>query len=115
MNFSAYDLVKEVNNSYILPEYYRLYSKQIKYRNYYTFLKRYNNEDKEYEYFLCMCDVPYDNIEWYSSNMDTKGVVKINLKPIWLLSKFRELTAKTNVKLCLESKDEDGEVYKIEY
>ena len=113
MNFSAYDPVNTIDNSYILPEYYRLYTKSIKYRNYYTFLKRYDEENKTYNYFLCMCDAPTNTLEWYSANRDTKGLIKISLKPIWLLSQFRTLTTRTPVNLVLDTQDDDGEIYYI--
>lgn len=57
MNLNAYDNVKEEldkHKTWYSPKFKRLYSREIKFRRFYKFMKRWNETIKRYDYFLAV-------------------------------------------------------------
>ena len=57
MNLNAYDNVKEEldkHKTWYSPKFRRLYSREIKFRMFYKFLKRWNGTIKRNDYFLAI-------------------------------------------------------------
>lgn len=115
MNLNAYDPVEtNCTKSWINPRYKRLYSKELEYHPYYAFYKRYNTKYKYYDYYIALLDEPVSDVEYHGLVRDNKGVVKIDLTPIWYNTSLKDLKETINVSLELKEKCIDGLLYYLD-
>lgn len=114
INLNAYDKI-EVNynnKSWINPIYKKLYSNEIEFRNYYSFLERYNKQLNAYDYFVILSDVQYDDINWHST-IKKKNNIILNLQNIWNKAQFNKITRKEFISLNKVDSDKDSIIYYI--
>lgn len=116
MNLSAYDVVenKYMTGSWIDPNYKKLYSKEIEYHPYYAFFKRYNNKLKVNDYFITLVDNEIPNVTCHSVIRTNKGLIKIDLAPIWNTTNLKNIIEKTIISLEIKDKSDDGVVYYLD-
>lgn len=115
MNLNAYDSVTPTfNTTWIVPENKKLYSYVITYYPYYTFLKKYNNNNKCNDYYMAFFKYPDGNRKWYTTYRTKSKAIKVDLSSIWYDKVFNKIDEPTEVNLTIDNTFDDGIVYKIE-
>lgn len=116
MNLVAYDKIKNVvdkTRSWIDVSSKVLFSREIKYRKYVTFGKRYNKTEEHSDLYVIMLDdTPLDR-PCNKVLVDNYGRIKISLKSIW-----NEITIPKDVQLLsvtvkADEKADDGDIYSV--
>lgn len=114
MNLAAYDGIKNIDysKSWIDPRFRKLYSMEIPYYNFYSFLTRYNSNLKMNEYYIVMHNDINSELKIYPT-ISRRKVIKINLKDIW--NRLFITVPKTTMNVTLEVDDiqEDCIIYFI--
>ena len=80
MNLNAYDNVKEEldkHKTWYSPKFRRLYSREIKFRMFYKFMKRWNETIKRDDYFLAISTSNTDG-SFSIANRDNYGRLKVS-------------------------------------
>lgn len=117
MNLSAYDNIKEKidkNKTWINIKKKTLLSREIKYRPYYTLLKRYNPKSNTNSYFIALLDGIVFDKKCKHTNKDDYGRIKINLSEIWNESWLSQLESDCNIMIEVEQNENDGDVYLLD-
>ena len=116
MNLNAYDNVKEEldkHKTWYSPKFRRLYSREIKFRPFYKFLKRWNETIKRNDYFLAISMSNTDG-RFYRTERDNYGRLKVNIpKELIEDSILNSMTVDANVDVKLVDAQPDGEVYQL--
>lgn len=116
MNLNAYDNVKEEvdkHKTWYSPKFRRLYSREIKFRMFYKFLKRWNETIKQDDYFLAISTNNTDS-KFSISNRDNYSRLKFSVhKEVIEDSILNSMTVDTNVEIKLVDAQPDGEVYQL--
>lgn len=114
MNLAAYDCIKKIDYSktWVDPRFKKLYSMEIPYYNFYSFLTRYNNNLKMNEYYIVMHNDINSELKIYPT-VSRRDVVKISLKDIWNKVFIRAPESITNVTLEVDDIQEDCIIYFI--
>ena len=116
MNLNAYDNVKEELNkhkTWYSPKFKRLYSREIKFRMFYKFMKRWNETIKRNDYFLA---VSMNNVDgrFNIANKDNYSRLKFFVpKEVIEDSILNSIVEDTNVEIKLVDDQIDGEVYQL--
>ena len=116
MNLNAYDNIKEEldkHKTWYSPKFRRLYSREIKFRMFYKFMKRWNETIKRYDYFLA---VSMNNVDGKFSitNKDNYGRLKVSIpKELIEDSILNSIVEDTNIDVKLVDNQVDGEVYQL--
>ncbi len=114
MNIVAYDTIKRNINkdkTWISVKYKRILSKEIKYRKYYTLLKKYNLQtNREYFYLACSDNIFRDS-KTECTNLDNFGRCRFNIGSIWRKSYLSDIENDMNIHIKLVNKQDDGEIY----
>ena len=116
MNLSAYDKVEEVYTGAKLNVIYKkLYTTIIKFRNFYSFLKKYDVKNKHYEFYLVLLDNTDDNLNMYSTTYDKdKYRLKFNLAPIWKDANLNRYNSNIFINIEHIEHTDDGDIYKLD-
>ena len=116
MNLNAYDNIKEEldkHKTWYSPKFRRLYSREIKFRTFYKFLKRWNETIKRDDYFLAISTNNTDG-SFSIANKDNYGRLKVSVpKEVIEDSILNSMTIDTNVEVKLVDAQSDGEVYQL--
>lgn len=114
MNLMAYDIVtfKKDYSNYIDTRFLRLYSKTIKYRPYYTLLKRYSKG--HYKYYIALLDEEDTNNQCYHTELTKSKQLKIDLDAIWKDLCIDKHCKEIFIKVKLEVSADDGEIYLLD-
>lgn len=116
MNLNAYDNIKEEldkNKTWYSPKFRRLYSREIKFRMFYKFMKRWNETIKRDDYFLAISINNTDG-KFGISNRDNYSRLKFSIpKEVIEDSILNSIVEDTNVELKLVDNQVDGEVYQL--
>lgn len=118
MNLSAYDNITEKvdkQRTWINIKDKKLISREIKFRNYNTIIKRYNPQNYNYDYFIALSDNTFNTNVTSKTFVDNYGRIKISLIPIWGDEVIQSYTNDNNVNIIIDDIQEDGEIYKIEF
>lgn len=114
MNLNNYDKVEiNYNTTWVDPMYKKLYSRELEYHPYYTFLKRYNPKIRNHDYYIALFDEIREDVVCHDINTK-KGVMKLNLKPIWYNTSLVRLNKKIIISLTIEEKYDNGIIYYID-
>lgn len=116
MNLNAYDNIKDKinkNKTWIIIKKRLLLSREIKYRKYYTFLKRFDLESQTYDYYIALFDSKIEDRIIFDTKRDDYGRIKIKLQSVFNEFNFIELDKDCNIIIECVDKQKDGEVYKI--
>ena len=116
MNLNAYDNIKEEldkHKTWYSPKFRRLYSREIKFRMFYKFLKRWNETYKRDDYFLAISTSNTDD-RFSIINKDNYSRLKFSVpKEVIEDSILNSMTVDTNVEVKLVDAQSDGEVYQL--
>lgn len=116
MNLNAYDNVKEEldkHKTWYSPKFKRLYSREIKFRMFYKFLQRWNENIKRNDYFLAISMYNTDGT-FTIANKDNYSRLKFSIpKEVIEDSILNSMTVDTNVEVKLVDDQLDGEVYQL--
>lgn len=116
MNLNAYDNVKEEldkHKTWYSPKFRRLYSREIKFRMFYKFLKRWNETIKRNDYFLAISISNTDG-KFYRAERDNYNRSKFSIpKELIGDSILNSIVEDTNVEVKLVDAQPDGEVYQL--
>ena len=116
MNLNAYDNIKEElykHKTWYLPKFRRLYSREIKFRIFYKFLKRWNETIKRNDYFLAISMSNTDG-RFYRTERDNYGRLKVSVpKEVIADSILNSIVEDTNIEIKLVDDQIDGEVYQL--
>ncbi len=116
MNLNTYDNVKEEldkHKTWYSPKFKRLYSREIKFRMFYKFMKRWNETIKRDDYFLA---VSMNNVDGRFSitNKDNYSRLKFSIpKEVIEDSILNTMTVDVNIEVKLVDAQPDGEVYQL--
>lgn len=114
MNLSAYDKVEnktDKGKTWVDIVNKRIVSREIKFRSYYTLLKRFNRYLGTDDYYLACSDELITDTKCRNTIRDNYGRLKFNVGSIWKDSTLKDLSNNDNVSIKLVDKQEDGEVY----
>lgn len=115
MNLAAYDKVdNKIDKTKTWLDYAnkRIVTKQIKYRTYYAFGKRYNPDTNKEEFYLITSDNIIPDRPYAKTIRDNYNRLKYNLGSIYN-NCFRGIIKDISINLILDSSQEDGEVYRF--
>lgn len=116
MNLNAYDNVKEEldkHKTWYSPKFKRLYSREIKFRLFYKFVKRWNETIKRNDYFLALSIYNNDN-SFSRADIDNYNRLKVYIpKEVIEDSILNSIVEDTNVEVKLVDNQPDGEVYQL--
>ena len=116
MNLNAYDNVKaelDKHKTWYSSKFRRLYSREIKFRMFYKFLKRWNETIKRNDYFLAISMYNTDG-KFYRTERDNYGRLKVSvLKEVIEDSILNSIVEDANVEIKLVDDQSDGEVYQL--
>ena len=116
MNLNAYDNVKEEldkHKTWYSPKFKRLYSREIKFRIFYKFMKRWNETYKIDDYFLAII-MNNVNGRFSIANKDNYSRLKFSVpKEVIEDSILNSMTVDANVEVKLIDAQTDGEVYQL--
>ena len=116
MNLNAYDNVKEEldkHKTWYSPKFKRLYSREIKFRMFYKFMKRWNETYKRDDYFIAISTSNTDG-KFSIANRDNYSRLKVSVpKEVIEDSILNSITVDTNVEIKLVDAQPDGEVYQL--
>lgn len=116
MNLNAYDNIKEEldkHKTWYSPKFKRLYSREIKFRMFYKFMKRWNETIKRNDYFLA---VSMNNVDGKFSitNKDNYSRTKFSIpKKVIEDSILNSIIEDINIDVKLVDDQVDGEVYQL--
>ena len=116
MNLSAYDTINnkiDKTKSWIDVKKRVLLSREIKYRKFYSFAKRYDKNNSCYNYYIILLDNPQDQFGYYSTKFDDYGRIKIKLNEIYNDINLNSLNKNTNIIIKNIEHEEDGDIYEI--
>lgn len=116
MNLSAYDKISGTptkSKLYISNNYPYIITREVKYRKYYCFVKRYEPSTETNNLFLVLLDDKPEDRQVAKVRRDDYGRIKFNL------SQARDVIGlvpnrNINIHLTLETEADDGDIYKFE-
>lgn len=116
MNLSAYDKISgspTKSKLYMSNNYPYIITREVKYRKYYCFVKRYDPSTETDNLFLVLLDDNPEDRQVAGVRRDDYGRLKFNL------SQARDIinlvpNKNVNVHLTLETQADDGDIYRIE-
>uniref|UniRef100_A0AAU8MJZ9 Uncharacterized protein n=1 Tax=Geladintestivirus 1 TaxID=3233133 RepID=A0AAU8MJZ9_9CAUD len=114
MNFTTYDNVNskrlDRTKTWINPRYKQVFSAEIKYKNYYQIIVRYNTNTKENEYFVAFMDNKDEDNK--SCRIDELGRTRFSIANIW--NDFcNNITKETNIKLNYEESFDNVDIFRL--
>lgn len=116
MNLNAYDNIKEEldkHKTWYSPKFRRSYSREIKFRMFYKFMKRWNETTKRDDYFLAISENNADG-GFSITNEDNYGRLKVSVpKEVIEDSILNSMTVDTNFEVKIVDAQPDGEIYQL--
>lgn len=116
MNLSAYDGINNKINktkTWINVKKHILLSREIKYRKFYSFAKRYDKNNNCYNYYIILSDTPPDKLVSYFTKYDDYGRVKLRINEIYDNIVLNPVTENINISIKHIDEQEDGDIYEI--
>ena len=115
MNLAAYDSItnnKSVTKVCTYSTYPYIITREVRYRKYYCYVKRYEpNLGNNVLYLVLLDDKPIDR-QVCKTRLDNYGRLKFNLSSVKNI--FNLNIKQYNIKLSIETQADDGDIYKIE-
>lgn len=117
MNLVAYDSVNNITNkkrSWIDVHRKVLYSKEINYRKYICFGKKFDADTSSTVFYIIILDdEPYDRAA-FKTVLTNNGCIKINIKGIWDEAGLNKVKSKyLNVSLKHIEHTDDGDIFEF--
>lgn len=114
INLNEYDSVATVHDTWIDANYRCLYSYNIKYKNFFTILKKYNKINRTYDYYLIFFDNPPDNIVFNKINIRKNGLLKCSLIKFWNSIPITNIQTRQDIIVELKEETDDSIVYYLD-
>lgn len=117
MNLNEYDTVSnsvDKNKTWTDIKKYRLLSREIPYRRYYTIVERLNTMTNDIDYYLVLLDDKADAKVCYKTETDDYGRLVFKMFLVWKKSILNSLTHNINVVIDLIEHTDDGDIYKLD-
>lgn len=114
INLNEYDGVVIKVNSWIDPQYKRLYSDSIKRKPYFTILKKYNPNTNTTDYYLVMLDKINNKFVCDETNVSNSGTVKVPLDKFWDSLPINKYIQRTDIYIEFIEEDEHTIVYYLD-
>ena len=116
MNLNTYDNVTrklDKRKTWYPLKFKRLYSREIKFRMFYKFVKRWNETYKRDDYFIAVSMTNTDG-KFSIANRDNYGRLKVSVpKEVIEDSILNSMTVDANVEVKLVDAQPDGEIYQL--
>lgn len=116
MNLVAYDVLNTNINrkkTWINVSKKLILSREIKYRKYVAFGKRYDNEENKIIFFIIVLDDPPIDRPYHNLIIDDCGRRKISIKNIWDELGLYNLKNDINIGVKHTQNADDGDVYEL--
>ena len=116
MNLVAYDTLNTYINTkktWIKVSKKLIISREIKYRRYVSFGKRYDSEENKTVFFIIVLDDPPLDRAYSNMIMDDNGRTKISIKNIWNELGLYNLTNDINIGVKHTQNADDGDIYEL--
>ena len=116
MNLVAYDALNtniNTKKTWIKVSKNLIISREIKYRKYVTFGKRYDNEENKTVFFIIILDDPPLDRVYSNIIMDDSGRKKISIKNIWNELGLYNLKNDINIGVKHTQNADDGDIYEL--
>lgn len=116
MNLVAYDTLNTHINrkkTWIKVSKKLIISKEIKYRKYVSFGKRYDNEENKTVFFIIVLDDSPLDRAYSNTIIDDSGRIKISIKNIWNELGLCNLTNDINIGVKHTQNADDGDIYEL--
>lgn len=84
-----------------------IYSRNLPYKSYYALVRKPNEEQTEYEYFIILSDFNNSLMDFKQTRVDRQGRTNIDLKKIWNISPFKDFEL-NKVNITTELVEEGG-------
>ena len=117
MNLNAYDDASnkiDKQRSWVDINKKQLITREIKYRLYYSLVKRYDKKTNVVSFFIAMLDEPSPYRVCYRTRKDDYGRLKFRLFPIWNETSLDSLETNCNVIVEHIESQSDGDIYYID-
>lgn len=115
IDLRLYDRVLPKYKTWIDSKLQILYSRIIKYRLYFTLLKKYDNKKEETSYYLvCSDEADYDSV-WLNVYKKSSSTVKIPLDRFWSNMNTTNLNSDiTEINIEVVDKADNAEIYYLD-
>jgi len=115
VNFVQYDNINNTKNSdnYIVTVNRYFYSKTLPHYNYYSFVRRYDFNTKDYTYYIALSMDKDDKINDWKKVIIRNGKVAINLYKWFDFKPFNTIVGNKNVILVPIEEDDTGAIYEF--
>ena len=116
MNLVAYDTLNtniNTKKTWIKVSKKLIISREIKYRRYVSFGKRYDNEENKTVFFIIVLDNPPLDRAYSNMIMDDSGRTKISIKNIWNELGLYNLKNDINIGVKHTQNADDGDIYEL--
>lgn len=116
INFNLYDAVTPnmINSTYVDIRFRKLYSREMKYFQYNTLLKKYNSKTNQYDLFVALTKNPVPNAKSELTYCTKHKQIKVNLSNIWEEFRFSRFKQNVIVNTEIVEEDDDGIVYYLD-
>lgn len=116
MNLSAYDKISgnpTKSKLYMSNNYPYIITREVKYRKYYCFVKRYDPSIETNDLFLVLLDDKPEDRQVAKVRRDDYGRIKLNISQARDYIKINPNKSYT-LNLTLETQADDGDIYRVE-
>ena len=116
MNLVAYDTLNtniNTKKTWIKVSKKLIISREIKYRRYISFGKRYDSEENKTVFFIIVLDDPPLDRAYSNMIMDDSGRIKISIKNIWNELGLDNLKNDINIGVKHTQNADDGDIYEL--
>jgi len=114
INLNEYDNINDNHVNWVDPRFHTLYSTEIKRKSFFTIVKRYDNVNKNTDYYLVMFDTPNKRYEIGTTYRTASGLVKIPLTKFWNKLPFSNMKSITDIVIELKDEDDESIVYYLD-
>ena len=116
MNLAAYDKLNSNSNEsklYLSNNYPYIITREVKYRQYYCFVKRYEPSIDDSVFYLVLLDDKPSDRTVNKTRRDNYGRLKFNISTLANKNNIFK-SGKVDISLSLETQADDGDIYKLD-
>ena len=107
LEYENVDRTLDRSKTWLDKERKLIYSRNLPYKRYQALVRKPNEEQTEYEYFIILSDFNNSLMDFKQTKVDTLGRINIDLKKIWNISSFKDFELK-KVNITTELVEEGG-------
>lgn len=115
MNLAAYDKIRKPTRSYYNRHNKTIMTKDVIYREFYTYVTKYNVDTKQVEIYLVITDDNVKDRQMFKTRISNWGYVIVSIGPIIdIIPPINVRPDSTPVYLTKVEEKADGEIYLLE-